>query len=625
MIGALSYSVTFPINGLSLENDISFQPGVTAITGRNGSGKTFAGSEMIRYMLFGKKALRRPASDYKTLAGSMSVRIGESLFQIDRGKKETVTDPTGKIVAVGAEAVNQFLAAELGFGLDVFDVVCAARQKDSERLTQLRPAERKKMIDDIVGLSQNEKVEKLCRTESNQLRRDADTLRGTLVEAVEPEQPLGYRPSAEIKVKLDAQKTLSQRRAELEKTVAAAGVAPTAPDTPEPDDALIAELEQHERKRLDIEAKVRALTAIPDATVTAEELDRLEAWEDYEDERIRRGPTPTLPREDVEALLEQWNTYNALKDQERHEAECPKCDHKFLTGVAVPDEPSIPLAVLRTELKAHDNWQDPLPEPEGEPEFIGRQKIKELRRALERQDEKAELQTLVVPENRSDELKEAQLSQLRWQSYHHNLEEWKAKAAAAKEAEKELATLPLPVDLTAEYTDARIYESQYDAYLKAKVREEELIAQINEKTTKAEAYTKGAEALRRTRTTFKSYLAPSLGKIASAIIAQMTNGAFSSVVVDEEMNIAVDGLDVAALSGAQATIANLALRLALGRVLTSKVFPVFIGDEIDADADAEWAVAVPQALMNMKDQIQQIILISHKDMEFADHIIRLPN
>ena len=148
MIESLSYSVTFPTNQVSLIGELSFQPGLTAVTGPNGIGKTFAASEMPRYMLFGKKALRGPASDYKNLSGSMSVTIAGKRFQIDRAKKETVKDESGTVVAVGAEAVNSYIIQQLGFDLDVFDAVCSSNQKESDRLTQLRPGQRKQMIED---------------------------------------------------------------------------------------------------------------------------------------------------------------------------------------------------------------------------------------------------------------------------------------------------------------------------------------------------------------------------------------------------------------------------------------------------------------------------------------------
>src|SRR3546814_15623569 len=87
------------------------------------------------------------------------------------------------------------------------------------------------------------------------------------------------------------------------------------------------------------------------------------------------------------------------------------------------------------------------------------------------------------------------------------------------------------------------------------------------------------------------FRSPSLSRVATSLIHQMTNGVLTSVEVDEDMNIMVDGQDIATLSGAGATVANLAIRIGLGRVLVSRIFPVFIGDEIDSAMDAERAEA----------------------------------
>jgi DNA repair exonuclease SbcCD ATPase subunit len=97
----------------------------------------------------------------------------------------------------------------------------------------------------------------------------------------------------------------------------------------------------------------------------------------------------------------------------------------------------------------------------------------------------------------------------------------------------------------------------------------------------------------------------------------------SYIDVDEDMNITADGQDVATFNGAHATMINLALRLALGQVLVSRVFPVFLGDEIDSDADEDNSQAIADALMSCTGQLQQIILISHKRLENVDNEVVL--
>ena len=61
--------------------------------------------------------------------------------------------------------------ALLGFGLDVFDVACAANQGDVEKLSAMKPAERKRMVDQVIGLDKIEELAKWCGDEAKVLER----------------------------------------------------------------------------------------------------------------------------------------------------------------------------------------------------------------------------------------------------------------------------------------------------------------------------------------------------------------------------------------------------------------------------------------------------------------------
>jgi hypothetical protein len=56
-----------------------------------------------------------------------------------------------------------------------------------------------------------------------------------------------------------------------------------------------------------------------------------------------------------------------------------------------------------------------------------------------------------------------------------------------------------------------------------------------------------------------------------------------------EFDVVVDGQRLDTLSGSGKAVANLALRLGLGQVLTNNVLSVFVGDEIDASMDEDRA------------------------------------
>jgi exonuclease SbcC len=70
-------------------------------------------------------------------------------------------------------------------------------------------------------------------------------------------------------------------------------------------------------------------------------------------------------------------------------------------------------------------------------------------------------------------------------------------------------------------------------------------------------------------------------------------------------------------------VANLALRLGLGQVLTNNVLSLFIGDQIDASMDDTRARNLGGCVAHLAGKISQIIHITHKTGVDADRSISL--
>jgi exonuclease SbcC len=102
----------------------------------------------------------------------------------------------------------------------------------------------------------------------------------------------------------------------------------------------------------------------------------------------------------------------------------------------------------------------------------------------------------------------------------------------------------------------------------------------------------------------------------------MTDGERRHVDVDHDFNITVDGQPLQTLSGSGKSVVNLALRIGLGQVLTSKVLPIFMGDEIDKDMDQVRASSTHNTFQSLREYLTQIILVTHKEVE-ADQVIQL--
>jgi DNA repair exonuclease SbcCD ATPase subunit len=105
-------------------------------------------------------------------------------------------------IAVGVRPVNAKIAQILGFGLEVFDIACIANQGDIEKLGTMKPAERKRMVDTVIGLQVIEELARWAGDEALALSREADAIERTLVEPVRPVEPEGYDPSAELSIEI---------------------------------------------------------------------------------------------------------------------------------------------------------------------------------------------------------------------------------------------------------------------------------------------------------------------------------------------------------------------------------------------------------------------------------------
>lgn len=102
----------------------------------------------------------------------------------------------------------------------------------------------------------------------------------------------------------------------------------------------------------------------------------------------------------------------------------------------------------------------------------------------------------------------------------------------------------------------------------------------------------------------------------------MTGGELNTIVVDHEFDITVQDAPIHTLSGSGKAVANLAVRIGLGQVLTNKRFSLFMADEIDGSMDSERAEFTANALQSLTKFINQVILVTHKNPE-ADHYVQL--
>ena len=131
------------------------------------------------------------------------------------------------VLCIGTAPVNKHIPALLGFGLDVFDVACAANQGDIERLGNLRPAERKRMVDTVIGLDRLEEVARWAGEEARGYEKQVEAIeRSGGQEPVKPLEEFDPRPCVGQGCPRGVAPCMGSRRSDRPNRVDAQGPAP---------------------------------------------------------------------------------------------------------------------------------------------------------------------------------------------------------------------------------------------------------------------------------------------------------------------------------------------------------------------------------------------------------------
>lgn len=613
MLKSLKYKVTFLSTGKTLLQNLTFQNGFGAIVGPNESGKSMI-VEMIRYALFGTAALRGPLSDYEELEVELFLSIKDHDYKITRslkscflyGKNERGYLP----VAVGSKPVNLKVVQVLGFGMDVFDVSCVTLQGEVERLGSMRPADRKRMVDSVIGMSVIEDLGKLANDEANQHNRDAVNIEANLRKPEAPEKPEDY-----VENSRDLWYKALQAKSNYDNLSGKLSITMMEPIEPEKCDLFTLEnleLLQHEyllvhNKIRDLDAKISMIQ--PTSYTKAELSDMLEEHRKLES------------NDHVANVITQYS--REIDNLKEHLLVCPKCDHKFHADddrisvleesiselqkelVTVSLEPVLSIAKIRLEMERieqHTVW-DVLVAERGKYRMM-------LTELYDHSDEIAERQRY---DNELLRYKQDTERYIAWkESYDKNY-------AQLLELEVQVANFQNVVSL---YERCSAYEERRSAFELESYRYSEAMVRVTELKQESEDWKRAKDALLDLRIKIKQHLLPSLNTWSSRLLSLMTNGTRSNITVDENFDILVDGQNLSTLSGSGKAVANLALRIGLGQVLTNGVLSLFIGDEIDASMDKDRAENTANTLQTLKDYVSQILLVTHK-LPAADYYIEL--
>ncbi|WP_085630186.1 ATP-binding protein [Marivita cryptomonadis] len=376
---------------------------------------------------------------------------------------------------------------------------------------------------------------------------------------------------------------------------------------------------------------------------------------------LARTPDPGVSVETVEhaiAAKEADHLRQRIADLEAKGVHvCPSCQHAWpmeaetidqlkseLAGFGVVERPhGLPAdrQALATLLRAAQAWEDIQPElaPLRDVEPCTRPKLSPTEIETHRHrnsfgDRRAVLSTVVddLKASLADRpdygslLRDRQRYEDQRNHYETQLAAYQNWEQAYQAAMAEIAVLSETVKDHSAVSDLRnavaIYDTlrtRYEKDLKAYTDGMESVSAILDE---AEDWDRARAALASLRSKVKQHLIPSLNSVASQYLAQMTGGDRSVIHADEDFAITVDGQALNTLSGSGKAVACLALRLGLGQVLTQGVFPVFIGDEIDASMDQNRTANTAALLDSLKGRLSQILLVTHKRPE-ADYVVEM--
>lgn len=578
-----------------------FGKGLTIIRGQNGNGKSLI-QEMIRFALFGSSALRGNISDYDpNMKVTLICEINKERVIITRLLKDCIINGTVK----GTTPCNEWIRKKLGYDLTVFDMGNAAKQGEIAKLGRMKPSERKLAIDQIIGLTAMTKLVKKLKEERLELKNYISGFENALTEPEEPIKPERYKNSVELSSRLEEIRTyksayefnvMKAKELECEEPV-------WTGETP------LGNL-KNESIYLFMKNKVEELEKLDElgSQYTEEQLDQMlcesNQWINWEE--------PKISMETIELEEKRWIDYDSWNGIKK--VTCPKCGETFAI-----------------------NYAKEAPKPIYDKEFLKEQKLLHLTKPkcdkpvrfvdhIFVSSEKLKISQKKEYNNccaTLRELGEVDYDRLRkYEEYKQALDKYNKYQGKLSLLEKTVKpeTDETIKQMESDLLDSRVYEENLKRYESDKQKYDKLISEIEEKRNEINDLDEGIKGINEFMTRVKNSIIPSLSKVSSDLVNEITNGKIDEIKINDDFEITANGKEICLLSGGEEAGVNLAIRLALSSILTRKVFNVFIGDEVDQSMDDERAECTAKTLRKLNKQIEQMILITHKDVE-GDYVI----
>lgn len=191
MFKSISFDVQFkhPRKGCSghVKDSHNFNKGLTLIHGPNESGKSLR-AEFLRFALWGSKALRSNLNDYKSLKVEVDFILNDKEYKVCRTKNgATLYEGSSQPSAEGTSVVNARIEKLFVYDRQVFDLANMVLQGEVEALGKMQPAQRKFLVDKLLGFWRIDEVIKDFIARRKDKKIALATLKETLTEPIPPD------------------------------------------------------------------------------------------------------------------------------------------------------------------------------------------------------------------------------------------------------------------------------------------------------------------------------------------------------------------------------------------------------------------------------------------------------
>lgn len=718
MLKHIEYALEFS-NGQKRSLTTDLQPGSTMITGRNGRGKSLL-LEMFSFALFGVKALRGIATDYKKIDVTVRVNIRGRDYEIKRTKTKAQIGYPGDAepLATTTSPVNQFIEQLLGYNYDVFRISNWCAQGDIQALASMKPTERKAMIDNVAGLTQLDGLIEIVNNDIKTFKASVNAVEQAISKPIAPLAPETNEET--INAKLERARELQAKGHELGSAIneyrflkAPAEVAILVlrhkPTTPPANHPYPAEPTLDVVEPFTLQAPVkpsvmgdnsyedmvtRCRNIWDDLTSKQNTVARLEqAWRklpDVPDHLIQ--VVLNTDRQHWEQQAELWNqkqAYEALLAQ--GDVTCPNCKvrHPVASDALANFDVTLfpeqkPLAVAdydrykqklnaQAELEAAakllvDTFGDKQAQQQAfdrldqikaelvswkkavdeytNAQALHKVKLDNLEKVNAQKLENWKTQCKMIDQRNAEQLRafeqhclDIEKDNARELAKHEQEKaafavaqaEYEANVKVRDQLQAELAELvALPeyqeasgtiAQCAVELTNWNTYRALHQQYLKHLESYDQAMARVANEKAQLEDLAKAKVALVELKARVKTYIIPSLNKVASFLLSEMTGGEHSSITIDDDFEVYVDNQPLRTMSGSGKDIANLSIRIALGRILTHKVLGMVMLDEIDQGMDDSRAAFTWECIEKITPQIGQVLQVSHKELRAENRLV----